>query len=1404
MKIQIKKFLSLVLVAVMCLSTFAIGASAADACAHTNKQFTESKKATCEEYGYDSYKCSDCGKDFVENIVKPLGHNLKQTGETIPATCFREEATVWECANEGCDVREERGNLTGEQCEDFTEPTFAVVDGKLQGSMTCKDCGYVHTTKCECGVTHEELVVTEGHSHEVEDMIADATTIVRPTCTANGSIVYKCDDCKYTFTVVIEKTHQLVFHEEKAATCTTNGTKAHYTCELCDVILDDKKAETTAAALVIAAAHNIKPVDTNANTAGVQYDFVVEENCVIGQYATYKVYCTECDYTDKVTATEFTHEFRADDKSYDATCAIWGDHVKVCALCGLDKSEAIPPKGFVISLGADKKLGTADDVVATYAELFTNEEYIKLATKVDAVCGGYAKYVYTLYTKCSEKGCTFCENGTLTIEYGEKKDHVFAESKDSAPKAPTCTETGTKALYVCECGAIDPKNDGSEIPAAGHTWSKEYLYCSAEKQFRKVCTVCEEVTTLTEDELKKAVAPEGESHVRVTYSVMLPTCVEDGEKVTYCTICHHIDAPQVLPATGHAIDKEKDTATVIPGTCTEKAMYIYECKNGCGHNEFVYGDYDKTPAGHMAAMEKANNVDVPTVLREATCTVKSLLEYTCTQCETIYTVTGDYGHVVTDEVVDPICATQTNGKSGKWCNTCSKWVGEPAIIPYEHNEDGVCAAQSVCGNDYGWAEYKYCTACEAYELAAKAAAVAAGKTTWTKAIKSMLTVRATVQVKGHETDTKTSAKIPATCTTVGVKEFKYCAVCEDKDAVIASAKGSSSYTWKGTKLQIAKLTHMAGSRVEATADCVKDGFTLTYCNNCSEALVVNFDYANGHVWDNAEGKEISFNLDDKATDYDCTKDGYKYYACKLCDAKKEIDGTRVKAHHVDADGKAFTSSCTSINKTTTCIHGCVVEVEHDYNTVDKKAPTCTAEGWEINICADCGERENTVIYDSLETYLKKMLGEDYDFETVHAILYVEEEDAWVYFVYDEEYDEWDIKDWGSIEYLAEEYEFVIVEDKCVESTHTTAGAFVFECPCCEKEITVALDKLTGIEMEITANNAIVPGASIVNGGIVEFTVALNVADLEASILKADFFYDAEILTFLEAKVEGIFNVTDAAGTLVIETNAVVTDPKVANGTVSVIVDASYTSNKLPVDVALNGNEIAFVTLKFRVAADAKGEASLSGIVTEVANVEGDMFVNVNAAAVQEYFVLAEAFEVLYNEYIQAMSEYYVALEGGIEEIIAAAAEALAEAEAALTAFELEANEWLEETFVIPELLEYMVEAYVNSLAEVEFEIAKLGNINGDSSINTVDVLAIRQMAFTIMDGTIVEGEYALPNYLAEADDEGNYPMVEVNYLAEADINMDGIVGLEDYALLQQYLVGNITYTELVLTSQVTE
>ena len=98
---------------------------------------------------------------------------------------------------------------------------------------------------------------------------------------------------------------------------------------------------------------------------------------------------------------------------------------------------------------------------------------------------------------------------------------------------------------------------------------------------------------------------------------------------------------------------------------------------------------------------------------------------------------------------------------------------------------------------------------------------------------------------------------------------------------------------------------------------------------------------------------------------------------------------------------------------------------------------------------------------------------------------------------------------------------------------------------------------------------------------------------------------------------------------------------------------------------------------------------------------------------------------------------------------------------------------------------------------VEYAVSKLGDVNYNGRMNSSDALAIRQLMFTKLDGTINDGEY----FEIDVDEEGNETEVEMNYLAEADIDMDGEITLADYALLSQYLVGTITYEELVLSSQ---
>ena len=199
--------------------------------------------------------------------------------------------------------------------------------------------------------------------------------------------------------------------------------------------------------------------------------------------------------------------------------------------------------------------------------------------------------------------------------------------------------------------------------------------------------------------------------------------------------------------------------------------------------------------------------------------------------------------------------------------------------------------------------------------------------------------------------------------------------------------------------------------------------------------------------------------------------------------------------------------------------------------------------------------------------------------------------------------------------------------------------------------------------------------------------------------------------------------------------------------------------------------------------------------------------------------LAEVYAEAYANFVEAeeMLEEALAIEGydAVDEKKAyeAAEKALNKARDAMDDLSDEVLEWAEENELDEETFEDMIESFVlEALVSESFEIAKLGNINGDTSINTVDALAIRQMAFTNMDGTIATGEYFLTiekldengDVVVDENDEVVTVDTEVNYLAEADINMDGIVGLDDYALLNQYLVGNITYEQLVLTSQVTE
>lgn len=149
-----------------------------------------------------------------------------------------------------------------------------------------------------------------GHSHSLTLVEENAAT-----CTSDGNIAYyTCGGCDKLFAdadgkseitdkadVIILKGHKLTLIGENAATCTTDGNTAYYTCNGCDNWFTDKNGKneiTDKASVVIAKGHKLTLTEEKDSTC-------TEE----GNTAYYT--CSGCD---KWFADE-TAESEIDDKS---------------------------------------------------------------------------------------------------------------------------------------------------------------------------------------------------------------------------------------------------------------------------------------------------------------------------------------------------------------------------------------------------------------------------------------------------------------------------------------------------------------------------------------------------------------------------------------------------------------------------------------------------------------------------------------------------------------------------------------------------------------------------------------------------------------------------------------------------------------------------------------------------------------------------------------------------------------------------------------------------------------------------------------------------------------------------------------------------------------------------------
>ncbi len=195
---------------------------------------------------------------------------------------------------------------------------------------------------------------------------------------------------------------------------------------------------------------------------------------------------------------------------------------------------------------------------------------------------------YTTYT-CTRRGCA----DTYVADYTAPVGHT---PQETIGWDATCTESGMSAGIVCSvCNVM--LEDPSFIPELGHKADEWEIItdatCTSDGVKIKNCTACgiqlyEEVIPAT-------------GHTADEWEIITDaTCTSDGYKVQNCTVCGALVNDEVIDAFGHSYE-----VVVTAPTCTEKGYSTYTCET-CSD---VYTDDFVDALGHTIG--KTEVIDKP-------------------------------------------------------------------------------------------------------------------------------------------------------------------------------------------------------------------------------------------------------------------------------------------------------------------------------------------------------------------------------------------------------------------------------------------------------------------------------------------------------------------------------------------------------------------------------------------------------------------------------------------------------------------------------------------------------------------------------------------------------------------------------------------------------------------------
>ncbi len=350
-----------------------------------------------------------------------------------------------------------------------------------------------------------ELIYAE-HDHDYT-----SETTKEPTCTEAGEMKYTCKICDYFYTEPIPANgHKLTETPALAATCTTAGNSAYWTCSECGKHFSDSEGNTEIEKdswVIKATSHSWKTPTYEwsedgmtctatrvcANNSSHKETETVNSTSVVRIAAT----CTEMG-TTRYTAEFENTAFNSQSKDIQDIAAIGHSYV----------SEVSEPA----TCTEDGTMTYTCDCGDSYTETIkaAGHKYETTTVPPTDTEAGYDEHV-----------CSVCGDSY--------KDNIIPANGHSytseITKSATCTEDGIRT-YTCSCG----DSYTEIIKASGHKYNEMVVppTCTEKGYTVHTCSVCKDEYT---DTYTKVL---GHKYVD---TVIAPTTTEQGYTHHKCTLC---------------------------------------------------------------------------------------------------------------------------------------------------------------------------------------------------------------------------------------------------------------------------------------------------------------------------------------------------------------------------------------------------------------------------------------------------------------------------------------------------------------------------------------------------------------------------------------------------------------------------------------------------------------------------------------------------------------------------------------------------------------------------------------------------------------------------------------------------------------------------------------------------